>query len=392
VSSLASLSDPNAASGVALHPDRLLLSAALHALPLQDPATGLVFVRARWLDPKTGVFLTPDPQGYLDSSNLYAFAGGDPVNRRDPTGNNSLEDFKRSEKKKSTGCVMKLIVNRVPMKPFLQDCNGNVIPIPDEEPPAPKIDCYALRDGCFSAPEPAQPPTMSAASPPPEEPVLPYTKYGKNTDKAVATLQAGGNTLNGLDNAVREAVYGPGETLPDMFEPQSQVQATVQKRIEIVQDVIALVELGRGGVRMVRGRMPTRIPIKDPVVDADFVQNGSRIYNDTNPTARDPKFRTGEKIDGLSSTNNSTTKMHGEIGSMYQSGEAGNFGGEGTLRTSKTPCGFCKGDIKTMARKIGLEKLTIIDEETGNVYEFVGDDLKQVSKGGKSYKKAKKKK
>lgn len=30
--------------------------------------------------------LTPDPSGYADSSNLYAFAGGDPVNRRDPTG------------------------------------------------------------------------------------------------------------------------------------------------------------------------------------------------------------------------------------------------------------------------------------------------------------------
>jgi hypothetical protein len=30
--------------------------------------------------------LTPDPLGYPDSSNLYAFAGGDPVNGRDPTG------------------------------------------------------------------------------------------------------------------------------------------------------------------------------------------------------------------------------------------------------------------------------------------------------------------
>jgi len=30
--------------------------------------------------------LTPDPLGYKDSSNLYAFAGGDPVNGRDPTG------------------------------------------------------------------------------------------------------------------------------------------------------------------------------------------------------------------------------------------------------------------------------------------------------------------
>jgi len=48
--------------------------------------TGLVYARHRWIDPRTGTFLTPDPQGYGDSSNLYAFAGGDPVNGRDPTG------------------------------------------------------------------------------------------------------------------------------------------------------------------------------------------------------------------------------------------------------------------------------------------------------------------
>ncbi|MGK2860042.1 MAG: Ig-like domain-containing protein [Thermoanaerobaculia bacterium] len=57
-----------------------------HALPMRDPATGLVYARARWYDPATGSFLSPDPMGYTDSSNLYSFAGGDPVNRRDPLG------------------------------------------------------------------------------------------------------------------------------------------------------------------------------------------------------------------------------------------------------------------------------------------------------------------
>src|ERR1051326_711857 len=56
------------------------------ALPFQEPATGLVFARARWYDPQTGAFLSPDPLGYIDSSNLYTFAGGDPVNERDPSG------------------------------------------------------------------------------------------------------------------------------------------------------------------------------------------------------------------------------------------------------------------------------------------------------------------
>ena len=44
-------------------------------------------MRDRWYDPRTGTFLTPDPQGYGDSSNLYAYCGGDPVNCSDPTGN-----------------------------------------------------------------------------------------------------------------------------------------------------------------------------------------------------------------------------------------------------------------------------------------------------------------
>jgi RHS repeat-associated protein len=65
---------------------RLIVVAGFQALPFQEPATGLVFARGRWYEPQTGTFLSPDPLGYKDSSNLYAFAGGDPVNGRDPTG------------------------------------------------------------------------------------------------------------------------------------------------------------------------------------------------------------------------------------------------------------------------------------------------------------------
>ena len=56
------------------------------AAPFQDPATGLVFMRERWYHPESGTFLTPDPEQFRDSSNLYAFTGGDPVNHSDPTG------------------------------------------------------------------------------------------------------------------------------------------------------------------------------------------------------------------------------------------------------------------------------------------------------------------
>ncbi|HEX8617173.1 MAG TPA: RHS repeat-associated core domain-containing protein, partial [Thermoanaerobaculia bacterium] len=76
----------SALAGTTTPASRLLMVAGFQALPFQEQATGLVFARARWYDPATGAFVSPDPLGYVDSSNLYAFAGGDPVNRRDPTG------------------------------------------------------------------------------------------------------------------------------------------------------------------------------------------------------------------------------------------------------------------------------------------------------------------
>lgn len=63
-----------------------------HALPLRDPATKLLYVRARWYDSSTGSFLTPDPMGYEDASNLYQYASNDPVNFIDPTGMLSWRD------------------------------------------------------------------------------------------------------------------------------------------------------------------------------------------------------------------------------------------------------------------------------------------------------------
>lgn len=60
--------------------------ASFKAAPFQEPATGLILMRRRWYDPATGTFLTPDPMGYADSSNPYAYAKADPVNYSDPTG------------------------------------------------------------------------------------------------------------------------------------------------------------------------------------------------------------------------------------------------------------------------------------------------------------------
>ncbi len=44
----------------------------------------------RFYDPDTGRFLSPDPLGTVDGPNVYGFCGGDPVNRVDPMGTDSV--------------------------------------------------------------------------------------------------------------------------------------------------------------------------------------------------------------------------------------------------------------------------------------------------------------
>ena len=52
-----------------------------------DSQTGLMYMRARWYDPKTGQFITADPIGHASGeTNLYRYAGNDPINSLDPSG------------------------------------------------------------------------------------------------------------------------------------------------------------------------------------------------------------------------------------------------------------------------------------------------------------------
>lgn len=53
---------------------------------LYDAEAGLVLARARVIEPIGGTFLQRDPEGYVDSVNVYAAMANDPINNRDPTG------------------------------------------------------------------------------------------------------------------------------------------------------------------------------------------------------------------------------------------------------------------------------------------------------------------
>lgn len=52
----------------------------------QNEGTGLYLMGARYYDPATGTFISPDPTGFASGTNLYAYANNDPVNHSDPTG------------------------------------------------------------------------------------------------------------------------------------------------------------------------------------------------------------------------------------------------------------------------------------------------------------------
>jgi len=51
-----------------------------------EPQTGLSYFGARYYDPRVGRFVSPDPAGFIDGPNLYAFVSNNPVNLVDPLG------------------------------------------------------------------------------------------------------------------------------------------------------------------------------------------------------------------------------------------------------------------------------------------------------------------
>jgi len=54
-----------------------------------DSASGTTFLRARYYDAEIGSFLTKDSLGVVANVNMYSYAGADPVDKDDPTGQNT---------------------------------------------------------------------------------------------------------------------------------------------------------------------------------------------------------------------------------------------------------------------------------------------------------------
>ncbi len=69
-----------------------------------DAATGLYYFRARYYDPLTGGFLSEDPIGLQGGLNPYAYAGGNPVDLRDPGGLDMTTEDPCEEDPNSTAC------------------------------------------------------------------------------------------------------------------------------------------------------------------------------------------------------------------------------------------------------------------------------------------------
>jgi RHS repeat-associated protein len=72
-----------------------------------DYDTGLVYLRARYYDPSTGLFLQPDPMGFEDSANLYVAFVNNPINLSDPSGTTAISEFFDSVDQKATDALIR---------------------------------------------------------------------------------------------------------------------------------------------------------------------------------------------------------------------------------------------------------------------------------------------
>jgi hypothetical protein len=121
-----------------------------------------------------------------------------------------------------------------------------------------------------------------------------------------------------------------------------------------------------------------------PDVVATFVI-GAQQFADVNPISRELR-RNGKTIDGVRPANAELAMMHAEFGAMFQAYEVGVRGGHGvlTIRGLKA-CPWCRGDVKTLARALRLESLTVHDADGTIVVFRTSQDMLPLRQGGKAW-------
>jgi cytidine deaminase len=121
-----------------------------------------------------------------------------------------------------------------------------------------------------------------------------------------------------------------------------------------------------------------------PDVMARFTVGG-QTFCDVNPLARSLRV-SGPTIEGVRPANSDQSTMHAEFGAMFQAYSAGIRGGHGVLAIDGMPCcPWCRGDIKTLARALQLETLTVRDAD-GSIMKFeTPRDFLPIRQGGKAW-------
>ena len=182
-------------------------------------ATGLQYLRARYLNPTIGRFMSEDPYegttGNIMTQNRYAYAENDPVNRRDPGGHKSVLKRIKSFAKRAVKKVVKTVktVARV-----IRAVRG-----------APKKTASAVKSASHYAK--ASNKSSQNRGGTPAKTVLGYviTKYRSAKQKAKdirSTLKAKYDSLrkkvscNKDSNPVKKVVVGIGDSLFDSFDSE----------------------------------------------------------------------------------------------------------------------------------------------------------------------------
>ncbi|MEO7734979.1 MAG: RHS repeat-associated core domain-containing protein [Kofleriaceae bacterium] len=102
-------------------------------------AQGLYYYRARYYMPGIGRFIAEDPIGWASGqTNNYAYAGGDPINARDPRGLDTKPDDKPSPGP-----------NPAPPPPNPPPPATPPTPAPPSPPTGPTAEGKACRAGCW---------------------------------------------------------------------------------------------------------------------------------------------------------------------------------------------------------------------------------------------------